>query len=198
MIPVLAVEDPVSAREMLARVFGFVPSGNGHMVLGAQPVAVIRAGEEPGEMIRLPLDHVAFATPDPDATCAAYKARGAQLAEAFTPDGPRDIPEFWDNGVRFVFFNGPEGWPLEFCTRKSTPPRTGHDHRSIRTADIEAVEERLAALGAEPVARHSLSAAAGPVDVRFLALGPHMFEVFDEGPFADPGHARGWIGLLST
>lgn len=198
MIPVLAVEDPVSAREMLARVFGFVPAGGGCMALGGQSVAVIRWGAVPDDLLRIRLDHVAFATADADATCAEFDARGAHLARAFTPDGPRDIPEFWDNGVRFVFFDGPDGWPLEFCRKNGTPGRAGHDHFAIRTADIAAVEDRLVALGALPIAHHRLGSGTGPVEVRFLALGPDVFEVFDEGPFAGGEPDRGWIGFLPT
>ena len=198
MIPVLAVEDPVSAREMLARVFGFVPAGGGCMALGGQSVAVIRWGAVPDDLLRIRLDHVAFATADADATCAEFDARGAHLARAFTPDGPRDIPEFWDNGVRFVFFDGPDGWPLEFCMKKGRPGRTGHDHFAIRTADIGADEARLRTIGAALVARHRLCTDTAPVNVRFLALGTDMFEVFDEGPypFVDPD--RGWIGLIQS
>lgn len=198
MTPILAVDDPVSAREMLARVFGFVSTGNGCMALGGQDVAVIRAGEAPKRMLRMQLDHVAFATPDADAACANFMARGGHLARAFTPDGPSDIPEFWDKGVRFVFFDGPEGWPVEFCMKKGAPARSGHDHFAVRAAKMETVEDRLVAMGATPVAHHRLRGNDGPVEVSFLARGADMFEVFDEGPFPDPGLAHGWIGFLRT
>ena len=183
---------------MLARVFGFVPGGNGCMEFGGQSVAVVHAGDVPNGMLRIPLDHVAFAVSDADETCAAYLARDGHLARAFTPDGPRDIPEFWDNGVRFVFFDGPDGWPLEFCAKKGTPGRAGHDHFAIRTADIGADEARLSSIGATPVAHHRLSSETGSVEVRFLALGTDMFEVFDEGPHPDVDPDRGWIGLLRS
>ncbi|RYG90042.1 VOC family protein [Loktanella sp. IMCC34160] len=196
MIPVLAVDDPESAREMLARVFGFVPNDHGCMALAEQSVAVIRTGDTPSGMLRIPLDHVAFAASDADETCAAIQARGGHLSRSFTPDGPRDIPEFWDNGVRFVFFDGPDGWPLEFCMKNGIPDRSGHDHFAIRTTDIGAAEARLRAIGAAPVAGHRLSTETGWVEVRFLALGADMFEVFDEGPHPDVDPDRGWIGLL--
>lgn len=198
MIPVLAVDDPDLAREMLARVFGFMPAGNGCMAFGDQSVAVIHAGEVPNGILRRPLDHVAFAVSDADEACAAFLARDGHLARAFTPDGPRDILEFWDNGVRFVFFDGPEGWPLEFCMKKGRPGRTGHDHFAIRTADIGADEARLRTIGAALVARHRLCTETAPVNVRFLALGTDMFEVFDEGPYPYVDPDRGWIGLFQS
>lgn len=42
---------------------------------------------------------------------------------------------------------------------------------------------RIASLGGIPVAQHKLSTPKGPVDVRFLALGARVIELFDEGPF---------------
>lgn len=198
MIPVLAVNEPDLAREMLARVFGFTPARNGCMAFGDQPVAVIHVGEVSNSVFRQPLDHVAFAVSDVDKVCATFLARGGHLATTSTPDGPRDIPEFWDNGVRFVFFEGPEGWPLEFCMQKGRPARTGHDHFAIRTADIGADEARLRTIGATPVARHRLSTETARVNVRFLALGTDMFEVFDEGPYPYVDPDRGWVGLIKS
>ena len=197
MIPVLAVEDPAAARDRLAKDLGFAPMAAGKMALGGSRVAVVRAGDVPPGMLRMRLDHVAFATADADRSCADLLARGAALAPAFTPDGPRDIPEFWDSGVRFVFFAGPEGWPVEFCARNGAPGRTGHDHYAIRTPELVPMAKRLAALGAETIATHRLSPATGPVEVRFLALGDTMFELFDEGPFPEPDPDLGWIGLIS-
>jgi hypothetical protein len=168
------------------------------MAFGDQSVAVIHAGEVLDGMLRVPLDHVAFAVSDVDEACATFLERDGHLARAFTPDGPRDIPEFWDNGVRFVFFEGPEGWPLEFCMKRAGSGRTGHDHFAIRTADIGADEARLRTIGAALVTRHRLYTEAAPVNVRFLALGTDIFEVFDEGPYPYVDPDRGWIGLLQS
>jgi catechol 2,3-dioxygenase-like lactoylglutathione lyase family enzyme len=181
---------------MLARLFDFAAAGDGRMVLGDQPIAVVGTGEVPSGMIPLRLDHVAFATDDADATHVRLAAQGARLAGAFTPDGPRDIPEFRAHGVRFVFFDGPEGWPLEFCATNGVARHPGHDHYAIRTAELDATEARLAALGAGPIARHVLAGAAGPVHVRFLSLGNHTFELFDDAPGAEHRSDAGWIGVL--
>ncbi len=198
MIPVLAVQDPDAACATLARVFGFLPGGNGSMVFGSHAVAVVRIGAEPGGMVRMPLDHVAFATTDVDQACRQFMARGGKLAHTFTPDGPKDIPEFWDHGVRFVFFDGPDGWPFEFCMKKGTSSSEGHDHFAIRTADIMTAVGQLGNMGGIPVAQHRLGGDAGAVEVQFLALGSHMFEVFAEGPYPYVDSDRGWIGLLPS
>ncbi len=98
--------------------------------------------------------------------------------------------------MRFVFFDGPEGWPMEFCAKVGAPRPEGHDHYAIRTPDLDAAEARLAALGAKPVAQHLLAGASGPVHVRFCTAAGTVFELFDEGPFPQPDPAHGWIGLL--
>lgn len=64
MIPVLAVEDPESAHEMLVHQFGFVPAEGCHVAFGDQLVAVVSVGAKPDGMYRVPLDHVAFSVPD--------------------------------------------------------------------------------------------------------------------------------------
>lgn len=198
MIPVLAVSDPDTACAMLDRVFSFKPRENGVMMFGSQAVSVVQIGAVPGGMLQMPLDHVAFSVPDADRTHLQFMARGGKLARSFTPDGPKDIPEFWDHGVRFVFFDGPGGWPFEFCTKNGAAQGEGHDHFAIRTADISTAVTALGNMGCRPVAHHRLGSAEGLVEVQFMALGSHVFEVFTEGPFPAVDTNRGWIGLLPS
>ena len=198
MIPVLAVSDPETACTMLAQVFGFEPRENGVMVFGNHAVAVVCIGAVPSGMLRMPLDHVAFAVTDADRAYIQFMARGGKLARFFTPDGPKDIPDFWDHGVRFVFFDGPDGWPFEFCMKKGGAGGEGHDHFAIRTADITTAVAALGKMGCIPVAHHRLGTEETSVEVHFLALGSHMFEVFAEGPYPDVDTDRGWIGLLPS
>ena len=198
MTPVLAVEDPDLARSMLSLVFGFVQLDNGHMAFGDQSVAVVRIGELPDGMLRSPLDHVAFSIPDADEACATFMARGGKLSRAFTPEGPKEILEFWDHGVRFVFFDGPDGWPMEFCMKKGAKGSGRHDHFAIRTADLSVKEAQLGLLGGVAVARHVLCTESGTVNVSFIAIGLRMFELFDEGPYPAIEPDRGWIGFIPT
>ena len=202
LIPVLAVADPETAKAALRRHFGFEPAGKGRIKLGSQHIAVVPTGNLPEGMVSLRLDHVALAVADADAVQSTFAERGAELHRSFTPDGPRDIAEFWRDGVRFVFFQAPDGWPLEFCTRNGRGAMAadfGHDHYAIRSPDIAAVERDLAKAGVVPLARHCLAGANGPVNVAFLKLGATVFELFDEAPFAAHGtRDGGWVGLIAA
>ena len=198
MIPVLAVSDPEAACAMLARVFGFEPRENGVMMFGNHAISLVKIGNVPGGMLRMPSDHVAFSVTDADRAHLQFMARGGNLARSFTPDGPKDIPEFWDHGVRFVFFDGPDGWPFEFCMKKGASTGQGHDHFAIRKANITTAVTALGNMGCIPVAHYRLGRRERSVEVQFMALGSHMFEVFTEGPFPDVDTDRGWIGLLPS
>lgn len=196
MIPVLAVDDPEAARTMLARVFGFTSHLNGFMKFGNQSVAVVPIGAVPNGMMQLRLDHVAFSVADVDQAYFRFMEQGGKLARSFTPDGPKDIPDFWDHGVRFVFFDGPDGWPFEFCMKKGSGSIEGHDHFAIRFADITKAIQEVSRIGGTPIAYHRLGNRKEPVEVQFMALGRCIFEVFAEGPYHKIDSERGWIGLL--
>lgn len=196
MHPVLAVSDLAAARSKLAHDFGFTQDGN-LMRLGTQAIILVKEGQRPAQFIDLPLDHVAMSVKDADRTDAEFRARGALPDRDFTPDGPRDIPDFWAHGVRFTFFAGPEGAPLEFCAKNgdtALPATFGHSHYGIRCASVADLSAELMARGATVLAKHQLKGGAGIVNVAFLQLGPVVLELFDEPPF--PGKPAGrWIGL---
>jgi hypothetical protein len=197
MIPVLAVHDPAAARQALAGVFGFTGDGT-IMTLGRQSIALASPSERPSGFISLRLDHVALSVPDTDAACRDFLSRGAKLSAPFTPEGPREIPEFWESGVRFVFFDGPEGWPLEFCALRNCSaeyPSVGHSHYGIRRPDFELSLGELSHLGATLIARHKLAGSGAPVNVAFLQFQSTILEVFDEPSF-NPHSETGWIGLI--
>lgn len=197
MIPVLAVQDPDAACQSLTDQFGFAPVGPGRIAFGAAHIAVAASDDLPANMIPLRLDHVAFAVADADAVYQAFGAAGARLDPTFTPDGPRDIPQFWDSGVRFVFFQGPHGAPFEFCAKNNAAAvDRGHSHFAIRASDLDAAEVPLAAFGAERVAEHLLPGDPHPVSVRFLRSGRDMFELFDEAPAGRADQTHGWVGFL--
>ncbi|MDV7145873.1 VOC family protein [Tropicimonas sp. TH_r6] len=196
MIPVLAVEDTETAGNYLAETLGFFPAEIGLMSYGTQQVAIVRTGEIPRAMLPMRLDHVAFSSPDVDGVHATNLARGARLSSKFTPDGPRDIPEFWESGVRFIFFDGPDGWPFEFCAKNGSDEAKGHSHFAIRTGRIETAEAQLVKMGARLIARHVLEGNPAPVRVCFLELSGCVFEIFDEAPMPEADQVGGWIGLL--
>lgn len=198
MIPVLAVDDPVAACRTLAAQFGFAQIGPGRMAFGSAQIAVVGSRVLPDALIPLQLDHVAFQVPDADAVYRNFSAAGAELDPNFTPGGPRDIPQFWDHGVRFVFFQGPQGAPFEFCAKTAVtgPVDRGHSHFAIRSVDLDQAEAALGAFGPTCIAKHSLPGTPQPVSVRFLQAGSVVFELFDEAPVVTHADLSGWVGLL--
>jgi catechol 2,3-dioxygenase-like lactoylglutathione lyase family enzyme len=176
IIPELSVADPAAARAMLAEVFGFAVEGD-RMVLGSQRIA-LRAATGPRGHGKI--DHLALAVTDIDATLARVQAQGG-LLEATTPDGPREIAEFWEAGVRYVFLQGPEGARIEYCARLPQDHRAGlpgHDHIGVPCTDIDASEAFLRGLGLLPLAAVDLTRADGVTAVRFLAAGDSVVELY--------------------
>jgi hypothetical protein len=131
-------------------------------------------------------------------------ARGARLHPDYTPDGPREIPAFWDVGVRYAFVIGPGGLPVEICARREPKSYTdailGLDHLGLRATDATEASDMLIAIGASQLARHELTGSVRPVEVHFLQQGNLCWEVFDEPPPAwaniSPPVAR-WSGVLA-
>ena len=191
MIPVLALEAPARGCEMLCDVFGFQDLGAGRLRYGDLTIAVCDVAQLPDALIDIRMDHLALRVPDVAPLVADLPATWA----ANTPDGPRDIAEFWGTGVRFMFFEGPEGWPIEFCMRlDGSVTDHGLDHFGIRVAKVGALADHLTGLGADLVAQHQL----GAVEVRFLQRAGQMFELFDEAPVLSPQSRNGWCGFLPT
>lgn len=193
IIPELAVTDPAAARAQLQDVFGFTASGD-LMTLGSQSLAVIAATGTPSHGR---IDHLALAVNDVDAMLATLLARGARL-ESTTPDGPREIPEFWTGGVRYVFLQGPEGARIELCARRDAGARAdlpGHDHIGIPCTDIAATEAFFRDAGLSPLAAVDLDRPDGVTKVRFLSLGHSVVELYQ--PPAPPAVAANalWPGL---
>jgi catechol 2,3-dioxygenase-like lactoylglutathione lyase family enzyme len=177
LIPELAVTDMAAAAAMLEDVFGFAADGP-VLRLGDQAVALVAADGPTGHG---KIDHLALAVDDVDAALAAMIARGAQL-EATTPDGPREIAEFWNTGMRYVFLTGPEGARIELCARLGGAARAGlpgHDHLGIPCTDIAASVTFWTGLGAEPLAAVDLTRADGVTQVRFLSMGDGVVELYE-------------------
>ncbi len=197
MIPVLAVKDRTAANRMLRDVFGFEQTAPNRMALGDQQLMLCDTGAPPADLVELPFDHLALSVIDVDQTRVEFTARGAILDPNFTPDGPAEIAAFWSNGVRFVFFKGPDAAPFEFCQKLGDEAGPGHSHYGLRTLSLDQTEDALLARGATRVARHVLPGTP-PVEVRFLARGGEVFELFDEAPKAAPRSKAGWIGFIDT
>ena len=198
IVPELAVRDRAAAAKMLVDVFGFsAEAGAGDVLhLGDQAVALV-AGDDPGHGV---IDHLALAVADVDLALGEALARGARL-EATTPDGPREIAEFWHSGVRYVFLEGPEGARIEFCGKLGGAVRgdlPGHDHLGVPCTDLAATEAFFLSLGLVPVAAVDLDRPDGMTKVRFLSAGEGMVELYEPpalrgspAPFAAEGRWRG-------
>ena len=196
IVPELAVRDVAAAAAMLRDVFGFAGEG-AVLTLGDQAVALVAAERAAGQG---GIDHLALAVADVDAALAALQARGARL-EATTPEGPREIAEFWEGGVRYVFLEGPEGARIELCARLPQDGRAGlpgHDHIGIPCTDLAATEGFFLGLGLRPLAAVDLRRDDGVTKVRFLAAGDSVVELYEPpalrgavAPFAAEGLWRG-------
>ncbi len=191
VIPELAVTDPDAARAMLAQVFGFVPDG-GMMRLGTQAVAVVTGGAAGHGAI----DHLAIAVPDVDAAAAAMIARGARRDPDVTPDGPLEIAEFWQKGVRYLFLSGPGGARIELIANLGRPQGPGHDHIGLPCTDIAASAAFFAGLGARPLAAVTLHRPEGQTLVRFLSLQGAVIELYQPPVTAHPPGQGKWRRLL--
>lgn len=199
MIPVLALDDPAEGAGFLCTRLGFSadPADPQLLRFGTQALRLVHAGQPVQGLIDLPFDHLALRVPDPDAAQSRAIALGARMHPAFTPDGPREIAEFGPVGVRFVFFQGPEGWPFEFVAPRNAPPGLpGHDHFGLRSLPLAPAESHLAEMGATLQSRHSLHGPDAAVSVTFLQLGAAVFELFDEPASQPPVQGKGWVGFL--
>jgi catechol 2,3-dioxygenase-like lactoylglutathione lyase family enzyme len=175
LIPELAIRDPAAGEALLRQVFGFSGSG-GLLRRGSQQVLVCE-GEPDGLHGRI--DHLALSVPDVPAALGACLARGGRLSPA-TPEGPMTIAEFWENGVDYVFLDGPEGAKVELIARR--PPAEsrawGHDHIGISCASLGAMRGFFLGLGLQERATATLERPEGRVEVAFLAWGEDVMELY--------------------
>ena len=190
LVPELTVRDLDAAAVGLAG-FGFT-FDSGLWRLGDQALRLV-AGHAPGHGR---IDHIALTVPDMDAALARLSTLGIVLDPAITPNGPEIIPEFWDDGLRYVYLVGPEGARIELCQRIANAPKApGHDHIGIPCHDISTLQAFFQAQGATPVAAFTLSRPDGVTPVRFLAFNGGMIELYQ--PATPARAARGlWSRLL--
>jgi catechol 2,3-dioxygenase-like lactoylglutathione lyase family enzyme len=162
------------------------------MRLGSQVVAVEK-GPAAGHGR---IDHLALAVPDLEAAARRILACGAMPDLAVTPQGPLTIPEFWGGGVRFLFLQGPGGARIELIQNLGRPAGPGHDHVGIPCTDIAASAAFVAGLGGRLVQSVALDRPEGRTEVRFLALGGSILELYQPPvAVARPG-AGLWSRLL--
>jgi catechol 2,3-dioxygenase-like lactoylglutathione lyase family enzyme len=198
MIPVLRVKDPVSAGLLLHKNFGFEPSGP-LWQLGEQSIRLVVEGEVPEHFTALPFDHLAIAASDIDKHAERFQSKGAILSKDYTPDGPREIAEFWEQGVRYIFFNGPDNAPLEFCEIKGRPhlDHFGHSHIGVRRSSIAEAMNEISHVDAKLIASYRLDGGGTPVNVAFVNWGNVVLEFFDE-PAPTSRDETGWIGFVRS
>jgi catechol 2,3-dioxygenase-like lactoylglutathione lyase family enzyme len=174
LVPELVLIRPDAGKELLQRVFGF--RLDGHLLrLGSQALILIEGAPQGHGRI----DHVALAVPEMDTAFATLTAAGARLDPAITPNGPESIPEFWDDGIRFVYLGGPESARIELCQRVSgAVTETGHDHIGIPCHDLPAMQRFFEAQGARLIAAVELHRPNGVIPVRFLSYAGGVIELF--------------------
>ena len=191
LVPELTVVDPDSAALALAA-FGFAADG-GLWRLGDQAIRLVR-GQHQGHGR---IDHIALSVPDMDTVLARLMTQGIALDAGVTPNGPELIPEFWDNGLRFVYLSGPETARIELCQRlMGAAPAIGQDHVGIPCDDLDAVQRFFQAQGATPIAAVDLIRPDGTIPVRFLTYQGGVIELYQPAARrAVSGHGL-WSRLL--
>ena len=191
LVPELTVRNPDRAADVLAGVFGFAAEA-GLMRRGSQAVRLV-AGAPQGHGR---IDHIALTVPDMDAALSGLQAAGAVLDAGVTPHGAEMIPEFWGDGLRFVYLSGPETARIELCQRVTgAAPDVGHDHIGIPCHDLVAMQAFFKAQGAALTAAVDLTAPEGVIPVRFLAYAGALIELYQP---ARPARAANglWSRLL--
>jgi catechol 2,3-dioxygenase-like lactoylglutathione lyase family enzyme len=174
LVPELVLTEPDAGKALLQRVFGFRPDG-ALLLLGTQAVLVTQGSA--GGHGRI--DHIALAVPDMDAALATLTGAGAALDAGVTPNGAELIPEFWDDGIRFVYLAGPESARIELCQRVTgAVAQTGHDHIGVPCHDLPAMQRFFEAQGAVLTAAVDLRRPEGVTPVRFLNYADGVIELF--------------------
>lgn len=175
LIPELVLSDPEAGAAQLERVFGFSRE-DGLMVRGTQAV-MLSHGTPDRRHGRI--DHIALSVPDVTTALTECLARGGRLSDA-TPEGPLSIPEFWQNGVDYVFLDGPEGARVELIARRSPaqPLSWGHDHIGISCVELAPMRGFFLDLGLAECAAVTLDRPEGRVEVAFLAWGDSVVELY--------------------
>ncbi|AZL57895.1 VOC family protein [Tabrizicola piscis] len=184
LVPELTVPSPDRAAALLAGVFGFAPEA-GLMRRGSQAVHLV-AGQPQGHGR---IDHISLTVPDIDDSLAALMAAGASLDATVTPNGAEMIPEFWGDGLRFVYLSGPETARIELCQRiTGAAPGVGHDHIGIPCHDLPAMQAFFEAQGARLTAAVDLTRPEGMIPVRFLAYAGGMIELYQPAQATRAAH----------
>lgn len=198
--PILSFEDVGRGITWLEQVFQFSveswqASFGTTMVLGDQRIVISRKLSIAGAV---GLHHLALSVPEADEAMVDCLKRGGKLAGSMTPNGPLEIPEFWQNGIRYVFFEGPEGVLIELCAKKETISKTswGHSHLGVMCQDVGRECGLFESMNCKRIANYQLCRPKGTTDVVFLEFGRSLVELFS-GERAERGHTSvGWIGCL--
>ena len=197
IIPILSLEDVGRGISWLEQVFGFQvessqTSFGTAMVLGDQRIVVSKRLSIAGAV---GLHHLALSVPEVDEAMAVCLLRGGKLAGSMTPHGPLEIPEFWENGVRYAFFEGPEGVLIELCAKKNpiSEATWGHSHLGVMCQDVDHKRRLFESLNCTRIADYQLSRPEGTTNVIFLGFGRSVVELFS-GELA--GRSNSWVGWV--
>ena len=190
LVPELTLSDPAAAAKVLTT-FGFAPDGDVWRQ-GSQSLRLAQG--QCGGHGRI--DHIALSVPDMDTALARLTKEGVALDTGVTPNGAELIPEFWEDGLRFVYLAGPETARIELCQRVTGPAaEVGHDHIGIPCTDLAAMQAFFQGHGARLITSVDLSRPEGTVPVRFLAFESGVIELYQ--PKTAPRAAHGlWSRLL--
>lgn len=193
MIPVLSVSDISNARDHLINVFGFEALDGNKIRFGDAEIIIVSYTDIPKAIIRKPIDHIAFSVQSLAEFESSSLGRNGYYHSEYTPEGIKEIPEFWESGVKYVFFEGPDGAPFEFCCRNSIEAaEKGVDHVGIRNLDINEAQSHYLEYSPKVVSEYKLD----DVNIRFFTVNEYMFEAFTAVGDNGMDSEIGWIGFI--
>lgn len=101
-----------------------------------------------------------------------------------TKDSPVVIPEFWSEGVKYIFLNSINGGKIELNQRFDLSPKrrsnniNGGSHLGIPVTDIEKAEEFYSQFGFEKVMQASIPVGDDEIKVSMLSLNGFTIEFY--------------------
>jgi len=198
IVPILSLDDVAAGISWLEKILGFrvestQESFGTTLALGDQRIVVSKGLSIAGAFRP---HHLALSVPDVDEAMAVCLLRGGELADSMTPDGPLEISEFWENGVRYVYFEGPEGVLIELCAKKNPISGTewGHSHVGVMCYDVDEERRVFERLGCKRIADHQLNRPDETTNVTFLEFGRSVVELFSGQQTGLCNSLAGWNG----
>ncbi|MFV0431894.1 MAG: VOC family protein [Alphaproteobacteria bacterium] len=197
MIPVLSVTSIEDAKAFFTKKLPFADVGKNHLAYGEDVILLVQQDiwKNNHNITPYHFDHIAFKVIDLDSFAQKKQKQGLKLDANYTADGITSIKEFWQEGVRFIFFKGPDNVPIEFCSQIDGSTTTkGIDHLGVRTQNLDKAQKDFAHLEARIIAEYQLD---GDNNVCFFTANNKMIEAFTAAGHNGMHNGLGWVGYIA-